>query len=210
MAIYTTFFLCEPRDLPAAFPGWKLPLTQAVTRTTVNPFTREEITVETHEPEWDDVDPNELRIPEMGVVAIEGDYGSYLQQRLPPFVQTQPHWCAKGFTSVELKPLVAAATDIEDPKLEYALYAHPSVSATLEQLPDDFVGCLKAADEAELNSIAQKWAATMSTPEYTHSVSGERLEDDWTVDDALSGLRPIAELAKQQHNDQSMYLLTEA
>ena len=210
MAIYTTFFLCESRELHPAFPGWKLPLSEPVSRTRVNPFTREEMTVETREPEWDDVDPNDMPMPEMGIVAIEGDYETYLQNRIPPFVQSKPHWCAKNLTSVELAPLVAAATGSEEKELETALYAHPSLSAGIEQFPDDFVTRLKSADESTLYAIAKKWAAEMSTPDFTHSVSGERIKDDMTLDEALSVVRPIADLAKKQENDQSMYLLTEA
>src|SRR5262245_26351940 len=32
MAIYTTFFLCKPPELPGGFPGWRLPLAQPVRR----------------------------------------------------------------------------------------------------------------------------------------------------------------------------------
>lgn len=210
MAIYTTFFLCEPENLAAGFPGWKPPLPQPVTRKSMNPFTREEVTITTDAPEWDDVDPNEIEIPEFTVVAIEGRYSQYLEQRIPPFVQSQPHWCSKNLTSVELEPLVASATEMEEPRLTTPLYAHPSFSAGIEQFPDEFVAHLKAADNSKLRSMAEKWAASMSTPEHTHSASGRRLYDDWTVDGALSILNPIADLAKQSNNDQSMYLLIEA
>jgi len=47
VAIYSTFFLSEPRELPSGFPGWKLPLPEPVTRKSVNPFTREEMTITT-------------------------------------------------------------------------------------------------------------------------------------------------------------------
>ncbi len=210
MAIYTSFFLCEPLELHSAFPGWKLPLTEPIRRTWVNPFTREEMTVETRDPEWDDIDPNDTPMPEIRVVAIEGDYEMYLQNRIPEFVQSKPHWCAKNLTSLELEPLIAAAIDSDEGKLETALYAHPSLGAGIELLPNNFVLLLKSADASTLNSIAGKWAADMSMPDFTHSVSGERIQDNMTLDDALSALRPIAELAKKHEKNQSMYLLTEA
>lgn len=209
MAIYTTFFLGEPRQLLAALPGWKLPLPRPVTRRSINPFTREEIMITTREPEWDDFDPESMEIPEYQVVAIEGDYETYLEQRIPSYVQSQPHWCAKNLTSVELDPLIAAAIGTDDARLETALYAHPSLGTAIEQFPDAFVAQLKTAGDASLRSLAEKWAARMSTPEFTHSVSGVRLSDGWTVDDALGILKPLVELAKQQTINQSMFLLIE-
>lgn len=210
MAIYTTFFLCEPPELPAAFPAWKLPLPQPVSRTRVDPFTGEEMTVETRAPEWEDMDPNNMPMPEMDVVPVKGDYETFLQERIPQFVQSKPHWCAKDLTSVELGPLVTATTGPEERPLETALFAHPFSSAGIEQFPNGFVAHLQAADESALNAISEKWAAEMSTPDYTHSVSGERIQDDMTVDEALSVVRPLAQLAKKQQDAQTMYLLTEA
>jgi hypothetical protein len=210
VAVYSTFFLSEPERLPTGFPGWKLPLPEPVTRKSINPFTREETTIVTRTPEWDDVDADNMEMPEYQVVAIEGDYESYLEKRIPPFVQSQPHWCAKNLTSVELEPLVAAAANVDEVRIESALYAHPSLGTGIERFPDDFVAHIKTADGTSLRSLAEKWAARMSTPEHTHSASGKRLYDDWTVDDALAILRPFAELAKQQTVGQSMFLLIEA
>lgn len=210
MAIYTTLFLCESVELLTAFPGWKLPLSAAVSRTRVNPFTQQEMTVETREPEWEDFDPNIITMPEVGVVAIEGDYESYLEKRIPQSVQSMPHWSTKNLTSVELEPLIAATTGSEEKNLETALYAHPSAGAGIQELPYEFVVRLKSADESTLNRIAKKWAAEMSTPDFTHSVGGERIQDDLTIDKALSVIGPIAQLAKKQQNSQLMYLLNEA
>jgi hypothetical protein len=50
----------------------------------------------------------------------------------------------------------------------------------------------------------------MSTPEYTHSVSGMRLSDGWTVSDALAILQPMVALARKAADGQGMYLLVEA
>ncbi len=210
MAIYTTLFLCESNQLPIAFPGWKLPLPKAVSQTHINPFTQEEMTVETREPDWDDIDPDDFAKPEVGVVPIEDDYDTYLENRIPQFVRSMPHWCAKNITSVELEPLVAATTGSEKKNLETALYAHPSVGAGIQELPNEFVDRLKSTDELTLNKIAKIWATEMSTPNFTHATSGDRIKDDLTIDEALSFIGPIATLAKKHQNSQLMYLLTEA
>jgi len=58
--------------------------------------------------------------------------------------------------------------------------------------------------------LAQKWAARMSTPEYTRSADGSnRLQDDWSVDDALSILGPLGDVAKKASPGQRLYLLLE-
>jgi hypothetical protein len=168
------------------------------------------MTIATNEPEWDDVDPSHIDLPQFTVVAIKGRYSKYLEQRLPPFVQSQAHWCSKNLTTIELDPLVAAATRIENARLKPSLYAQPSLSAEIEEFPEEFVVRMTAADDRELRAVAEKWAAMMSAPEYTHSVSGKRLYDDLTVDHALNILKPLANLAKQCRDGQSMYLLTEA
>lgn len=210
MAFYSTFFLSEPDKLQRGFPGWKLPLPEPVTRKSFNPFTREEITITTRAPEWEDFDPRNMEMPEYQVVAIDGDYETYLEQRIPPFVQSQPHWCAKNLTSVELEPLVACASGVEKTTLQTPLYAHPSLGSGMNQFPEEFVTQLKTADNACLHSLASLWAARMSTPEHTHSVSGTRISDDWTIEDALSLLNPIAALVKRQSDGQALYLLMEA
>ncbi len=209
MAIYSTFFLTEPAQLALAFPEWKLPLPEPVTRTTINPFTREEMTITTRAPEWDNFDPDNMEFPDSQVVAIQGDYETYLENRIPQFVQSQPHWCAKNLTNVELEPLIAAATGSRDPKLASALYAHPALGCGLEQFPHDFTGRVSSASNDDLHTIAERWAKTMSTPDYTHSVSGDRLSDDWSVDYALSILNPIVTLAKQHSAGQSLFILIE-
>jgi hypothetical protein len=50
----------------------------------------------------------------------------------------------------------------------------------------------------------------MSTPDYTHSVSGERLNDGWAANEAMEILQPIVALARQAAAGQRMYLLIEA
>lgn len=208
MAIYTTFFLCEPSELCIAFPGWRLPCAEPVRRARLNPFTGEEITVETREPDWDDVESVEESVPQWTAVEIQGDYETYLERRIPEFVQSHPHWCAKGLTTVELEPLILAATG-EEKELQMPLHAHPSANACLEEFPAEFVTKLKAADESALTSIAESWAKEMSTPDYTHNGIGERIYDDWTVEDALRAVRPLVELVRRHVDGQSMYLLSE-
>jgi hypothetical protein len=195
--------------MPEGFPGWKRPLSEPVVRKSIDPFTREEMTITTREPEWDNIDPTTMGLLEYQVVAVDGDYNTYLEQRIPSFIQSRLHWCTKNLTTVELEPLVAIVEDIEEIRLEPALYAHPSIAAGIDQFPNSFVTHLKTADDSSLRAVAEKWAAIMSTSEHTHSVGGHRLYSDWTVKDALSILMPIVELARQQTGHQSLYLLME-
>ena len=52
MAVYTTFFLCRPEELPGGFPVWRPPLAAPVRREFRNPLTGQVQVVETREPEW--------------------------------------------------------------------------------------------------------------------------------------------------------------
>jgi len=209
IAIYSTFFNCEPQELLTGFPGWKPPLPQPVIRKRSNPFSGEEILVETREPNWENMEPVDLPIEEVGVVAAEGDYGSYLEQRIPQFVRSVPHWCSKNLTQVELDPLIIEATGLDDSGLETPLFAHPSLGVGIGQVPDSCVQWLKAADESTLVSIAERWAAKMSSEEFTHSVTGDRVADDWTPGEAIALLEPIADLARRITGSQGLYLLVE-
>jgi hypothetical protein len=204
MAVYTTFFVCKAEELPAGFPGWRLPLAKPVRRKVRNPFTGELSVVETREPEWPD-EAGEEPERDYQVVAIEGRYEDYLEGRLRPFVRACPHWAAKGLTEVELGPLLEAAA-VED-SMECAIYGPPSSGAVIQQLPPEFLARLGSLD---LKALARQWAARMSTPEHTHSVSGVKLSDGWTAAEALEILRPIAALARKATGGRQMYLLTEA
>lgn len=204
MAIYTTFFLCRPEELPGGFPGWRLPLAEPVRREFRNPFTGEVSVVETREPEWPE-DASDEPERDYQAAVIQAGYEDYLEGRLRPFVRACPHWCAKGLTEVELEPLLQAAGVATS--MEGALYAPPSSGAFVQQLPLEFLATL---DSLDLSEVASQWAAAMSTPEHTHSVTGVRLSDGWTAGEALELLRPIAALASRAGTGQRMYLLTEA
>jgi hypothetical protein len=204
MAIYTTFFLCKQDELPGGFPGWRLPLKKPVRRKFRHPLTREWSVVETREPEWPE-DADEELDQDYQVAALEGRYEDYLEGRLPPFVRACPHWAAKGLTEVELDPLFKA-TAVEG-SLECALYGPPSLGAVIQQLPPEFLAKIGSLNQ---KAVAKRWAAAMSTPEHTHSVSGVKLSDGWTTTEALEILRPIVTLARIATAGQRMYLLIEA
>jgi hypothetical protein len=202
MAIYATFFVCAPSELGGGFPGWRLRLTEPVHRKRRRPGTGEVEVVETYEPDWPDDEPG-LTIPTYQVVAITGDYADYLESRLSPFVQNCPHWAAKGLTQLEMQPLLEAA-GISAPMMQ-PIYAPPSFAAGVWHLPE-LVGKLLSPD---LQEVARKWAEVMSTPSYTHSVTGERLEDDWTTSEALDILLPLVDLVRKASAGRQMYLLNE-
>ncbi len=203
VAIYSTFYLAAPDELLDGFPGWKLPLDEPEKREITSFFGGKQ-TIETREPLWDDIAAAEEPASEYGVVAMDGDYADYLEMRLPALVQAAPHWCSKGLTNVELDPL-GTLTDGK-PVLEPALFAHPSRGAQLLVLRTAIVDAIVQAPQP----LAQKWAAHMSTPEYTHSANGShRLHDDWRVDDALNILQLIGNVAKQAHPGLRLYLLLE-
>jgi hypothetical protein len=132
MAIYSTFFLCKSEELQGGFPEWRLPLVQPVGREVVNPFTGEVSTIETCEPEWPDCDAEDVEDASFGIVAIQGNYADYLEERLPLFVRTRPHWRAKDLTQIELTPLGDAAN--VRLALEDALFSPPWSGAMLEQI----------------------------------------------------------------------------
>ncbi len=207
MGIYTTFFLCKPGELPAGFPGWRPPLAQPVQRQFTNPFTGEVFTKETLAPDWPD-EGEEPPAPNYQAVEIKGSYEDYLEGRLLPLVRTNPHWAAKSITDVELRPL-ARSVDIE-PKFECPLYSPPSSGSALYVLSPNLLFKLSMLDEQGLETVAEKWAAEMSTPNHTHSVSGIKLNDGWTTREAIEILRPIVELARKASAGQQMYLLIEA
>lgn len=203
MAVYSTFFVAAPDALPRGFPGWKPPLDKPERRTVSN-YLGETQTIETQEPLWEDDEPDEDSEPEFGVVAIEGDYGEYLEARLPALVRGVPHWCSKGLTDIEINPL-GELTD-GNPDLEDCLFAHPSRSAHLLVFRTSVVEKILQPP----SQLAEQWAARMSTPEYTHSAEGNnRIDEDWSVDDALFILERLADLVKRSTRGTPLYLLLE-
>lgn len=210
MAIYTTYFVCDPEALREGFPAWKPPLAEPLARVSVNPFTGERTTVTTDVPEWDDDDDVESSVPSYQATAITGDYGEYLEQRIPSFVRSQPHACLKGLTTVELQALIAVATgDSSDAPLLMPLHAHPAANACLESVPDLLTKKLRDGDEPALRRIATDWAGLMSTLDYTHNLDGDRVQNDWAIDDAILTVGEIAAVAKKGSDTACMYLLTE-
>jgi hypothetical protein len=203
VAIYTTFFLCEPSVLREGFPDWKPALAEPVRRELRNPFTGELTVIESRQPEWPDGE-QDVSVPEYQAVTIDVPYEEYLEARLPAFVRQFPHWAAKGLTCVELNPLLQIL-GISD-ELDMPIYSPPSRGDVLEEFPQEFTALLATADVA---SVARQWAAEMSTPTYTHSVSGNRVNDDWTLEEAQSILTPIAALARDSIPSQRLYLLSE-
>lgn len=203
MAIYTTFFLCKPDELLTGFPGWRLPLIAPVRREFRNPFTGEVSLVETREPEWPDERETVWR--EYGVVESRGRYEDYLEGRLPAFVRSRPHWATKGLTEVELRPLCEAAG--VGAEFVCPIYGPPSSGAVVQRLPPGLFAELPALD---LEAVAVRWAAAMSTPQRTHSESGVKLSDGWSAADASALLKPFVALARQATAGRELFLLVEA
>jgi hypothetical protein len=203
MAVYTTFFLCEPAELLEGFPGWQMPLEQPVRREIRNPFTGEFMVIESREPQWPDDD---VEIPALNyhAITIEGSYEDYLESRLPPFVRQRPHWAAKGLTLVELNPLIEIIG--VNGEMGPALFSPPSSGNDVEGFPADFLTKLPTLDAP---TVAERWAAALSTPGHTHSASGRKVSDGWSTNDALVVLNPLMALSVKRTGAQEMYLLTE-
>jgi hypothetical protein len=200
MTMYSTLFLAEPSALAPAFQTWLTCHSQK--RNVAGWPSANEDNREIAETE------SNRRTPDRAIRSPDS-YPGYLELRIPTFVQNQSHWCAKNLCSVELNPLILAATGVDTLKLESALVFRETASAILEVFPNDFVVSLQRASEFVIRHGAAKWAAMMSTPQFTHSVSGVRVEDDWTVEGALHLLRPIVELSRAKTNNQHLYLLVE-
>ncbi len=201
MAVYSTFFVAMPEELLSGFPGWKLPLQNPVKRDLTD-FFGQKLTIETCEPEWEDVLRDEE--PEQGVVAVEGDYLAYLEARLPVFVREALHWCCKSLTDVEINPLGELIDG--KPALEEGLFAHPSRNAHIMVMRPLIVHELLKAPL----QLAPKWAELMSSPGYTQSADkSDRVQKGWSVEDALSILDPLGELARKSQPGQRLYLLLE-
>jgi hypothetical protein len=207
MGIYTTFFLCEPAGLDGGFPDWLPPLAEPVRHEVRDPFTDELLVVETRVPEWPDnqEDADAEGDGEYRAIAIEGSYEDYLEDRLPSFVRSCPHWAAKGLTDIELAPLLEAVGLTAS--MEQPIYAPPWYGEMVQQLPAGFLDKLLSLNQQE---VARQWAAAMSTPEDTDWVPAPELSDEWTAGGALELLQQLVGLAKKANARQQMYLLTEA
>jgi hypothetical protein len=207
MGIYTTFFLCEPAALLGGFPDWRPPAAEPVRHEVRDPFTDELLVVESRVPVWpvEADDAGQWLEPEYEVVTIEGSYDDYLEDRLPPFVRSCPHWAAKGLTDMELAPLLETV-DLPA-SMEQPIYAPPWYGEMVQQLPAGFLAKLMSLDQQD---VARRWAAAMSTPEDVELAPGQALSDEWTDSGALELLQQLVGLAKKANAAQQMYLLTEA
>lgn len=230
MAIYSTFFVCDPERLGDGFSGWKSPLATPVRREVSDPFTGEALIYESFEPDWESEEsdapgPQNITRPgsrfawlarlvgwppkaRLTVRCISSNYSDFLKQRASPFLQECPHWPTKGLTGSELDPLAAEL------KLtctfRNALFAPPALACELLEVPDAFVARLATLNDRSLSEIAERWAASMSTPEFTHSAAGTQLNEGWTTEDALAPITNLAALSRTVRDGQSMYLLLEA
>jgi hypothetical protein len=138
---------------------------------------------------------------------LTGDYQKYLEQRMPAALKVRPHWATKGLSTVELNQL-AESLDMTA-EFDCPLYPPPPQSAVLEELPNELTQRLAGLRLAELDGVAARWAESMSQPSYTHSMTGARIMDDCTPQQARRMLWEIASLAKQVGTGQRLYLLTE-
>lgn len=207
MAIYSTFFVCNPDELAGGFCGWKPPLVQPVWRDVTNPFTGKTMTIESRYPEWPDADTEDEIARDRVVVGVQGRYEDYLEGRLPAFVRERPHGCLKDLTEIELNAL-GEATEFE-PTVEDALYSPPEVGAVIQRLHPGLLSSLTRLDEGGVTRIAERWAENMSEPEHTHSVAGVKVKEGWATSDASSILQTILRLARQSAGKQAVYVLIE-
>jgi len=92
MAIYTTFFLCKPEELPGGFPGWRLPLAKPVRREFRNPFTGELSVVEPTTTLARNAPSTRRNIRPSRSRRLRGLSG----RPVAPFVRALPHWRRKG------------------------------------------------------------------------------------------------------------------
>jgi hypothetical protein len=207
VAIYTTFFLCDPKQLPEGFPGWQLPLEQPRRRLVSNPFKGELAEIETDEPDWSD-DAKTVQIYTKLSASAITDFQDFLEARLCPFVRRQPHWATKGLTEVELTPL-ARVVGVNFP-MSTALYAPPAAGGIVQNVPAELLLKLLALRSSDLEPTAMKWATTLSNREFTHSTTGIRISTGWTPEEAVDALNSIVGLARRADSGQRMYLLTEA
>ena len=71
MAVYTTFFLCQPESLVDGFPGWRAPLEEPVQREIRIPFTGKLMVIQSREPEWPE-NTDEMPDLKYQAITIEG------------------------------------------------------------------------------------------------------------------------------------------
>jgi hypothetical protein len=206
MAVYTTFFAATASELEAAFPGWKKPLPAPVKRTTINPFTRTPQTYDSWEPDEVLIQPSAAPStpPAPRVVAMQGDYQSYLRQRLPAGLHGLPLFPAKGVLSPHVEQLLAAVAGRAEEHLKPALFplgGSRATGKTLDVLPAWGAEALAGLDHTASSGIGDRLA----------TAEGWFADDGWGAADCARLIGDLRDIAlKARETRRSVYLLTEA
>jgi hypothetical protein len=173
--IRLTLFVATDPDLDACFPGWRLPLPEPRNVETVNPFTREPMTLQT----WDPGRPAEAGPPGSIRVARrrravkpilppEGDEASWLEERdTPALLRTLPHFAMWG---VSFPPLRELLENLNLPTLPPCRHFGeikgapaarfidcPEDEGTIECLSEGTVGPLARLDDRGAKACLKAW-----------------------------------------------------
>src|SRR5262249_26464704 len=150
-----------------------------------NPFTKQPVTYDSWEPEEDDAG-DAARLPRRVVTAIQGDYGAFLESRLPDRVRTLPHLALKSVLSPHVDELLGLLTKESVERLRPARFIpHGDGSgATLDLLPGAGVLALSRASDADLVEAARRLSA-----------EGWFSDDGWPVDACEDLFRQLRGLA---------------
>lgn len=195
---YQTFFVASEADLERLFPGWHAARPERVMKETVNPFTKQKMTV----PMWQPVQPpTPLGKPSLyddvwgpplpPIAAVENDYMAGIEQAGAPGLRALPHFRGKNYHPfVILEPLAAALVgpSVLVPPARIGCPGDddaPSVDA----LPDVAVKVLATLDDARLGPLMDELLAADVMG------SGEEVSDEaraYFIDHALRPLRALA------------------
>jgi hypothetical protein len=202
MATYTTFFAATPAELRDALPGWFEALATPVKRTMINPFTNQPREYDSHAP--DEAFRSEpSRPPRKTSVTGTGDYGDYLQSRLPHGIQALPNLPLKGVLRLHAEDLLdVIAVGTEDPALGRGLIppGGDQGAVSLAALPDWSTSALAKLTESDIARACDALIANVDT---------WFAQEDWKLDGIARVLRDLRELAKRA-GTRRLWLLTEA
>jgi hypothetical protein len=202
MAVYTTFFAATAIELEAAFGGWMKPLSKPVKRTSINPFTKQPVTYDSWEPEEASAPAPPVARPV--VVAMRGDYQTYLRSRLPSGLQALPKLAVKGVLSTHVEQLLALVAKRAEERLLPALFPPGGSAATgktLDVLPGWGVEALASLRTDALSPLGEALA----------TAEGWFADEGWTEKDCTGLLGELRDLAvKAVGERRTLYLLTEA